>query len=587
MSDIQISDSEEEEVNPNDFAKSRSLKKQNPTTNSSTIPDISLEAEIRRGNNIPSYLNHIDKTIRKKAKNIYNKIHGSGAHLQYLAEAATVTNQILTTPNMELINQLQSENESLRDQLAAINQTNILLNNTVSQLSDTIGLLRNELIEIKHNLTSQLTRSMNSSDSHESYLVDETGQTIVSPISITRNNLQPIGNMDLNTQPVLNNTNNQSFANTVRKNVSNIDKQTTQTKPPTFKFSKTITPIICPQLDGGKKSILMAQMNQSFGKKIVMFNTGASSVKINSDTTETRKQVIEMLKLHHYEFHTFCPDNERRVDIVIRGLPYDGELFTVEYIINAVREWGYSPISARIINRPRNNENPNSTMVNWHVSLPHNTSTEELFGKKIIHQCVVTVETLKKRPVTQCYRCLQFHHTAAHCFKQQKCLICTGNHKAGNCDQPRDLKPKCINCNGDHAATNLKKCSYFHDLAERSKLAREANGKSIAENIVQFIQTKTQPKQKQSRSGPTSNKDDTMLPSSTPAKLPVTSTPKKKPKSTPESSLATSSSTSTGLSSKSASKPKQKKNSKQSLQQLIAGLITQQQLILQHLNYAA
>lgn len=578
-----MSDSElDVENNPNNFALSRASRKNNSNTqngyktkNSTQIDNIILETEIKRGHNISFYLNHFDKVIRQKSKNIYNKIHGSGAHLQFIAENSAEINTLLSSSNMEPIEQLKSDNEVLRSQMVAIQQTNHCLNETISQLNATIQLLRAELSDIRHNLISQHVINTNVS-TNEWVQVDGSTPSSSNSCPISPNSSRSSTQI---TGAPASTTNDQTFANLVRTNAPTINKQASNPKQPTFKFSKTITPIICSDLNSETKRNLMAVMNQSFGKKTLMINSSSNSIKINSDTAETRIQVIEVLKQSQFQFHTFCPDFERRVDIVICGLPYDDELFNQESILIAVRSWGYSPISARMINRPRNNNENNSQMVNWHVSLPHNTLVDDLFGKQIIHQCVVSVQLLKKRPIAQCYRCLQFHHTASHCFKQQKCLICAGEHKAGECTKPKNEKPTCINCKGDHVATNLKKCSYFLDIAERSKLARDTNNKSIAENIVELIQSKTQPKRKQPKQVQSKNGGDTMLPSSTPAKLPNTT------KKRGNKSKSTNESQSTG-STKSSTKPNQKNQPDQSLHRLLSELIMQQKLLLQRLDNA-
>jgi hypothetical protein len=59
------------------------------------------------------------------------------------------------------------------------------------------------------------------------------------------------------------------------------------------------------------------------------------------------------------------------------------------------------------------------------------------------------------RPL-QCYHCLQFGHHQRQCeAKQQKCLVCAGDHRHKEC--PDLSKLKCVNCEGDHAACS-KKC---------------------------------------------------------------------------------------------------------------------------------
>ena len=54
-----------------------------------------------------------------------------------------------------------------------------------------------------------------------------------------------------------------------------------------------------------------------------------------------------------------------------------------------------------------------------------------------------------KHRITQCYKCLGYGHTSAHCRMNTRCGNCAGNHATKDCTA---TKKKCANCNGTYAA---------------------------------------------------------------------------------------------------------------------------------------
>lgn len=248
---------------------------------------------------------------------------------------------------------------------------------------------------------------------------------------------------------------------------------------------------------------------------------------------QNRSKLIEFLKQRGYKFHTYCPVSERRVDIVVKGLPHDDINYGNEIIMEEFKKWGFNPISARLINQPRDENAQLNGFANWHISLPNGTNTESLFKQKHrIGQCIVRIESLKKRSIVQCYNCLRFHLTATNCFHSTRCLICAGPHKANQCTQGKMVKPKCANCGNDHVATNLGKCQAYEKIVGSSKKFKEAI--QIPDMVNRIIDKITKPKKKtnscsnsqstsingtaKSTVGINTIENDSMLPATTPTK---------------------------------------------------------------------
>ena len=53
----------------------------------------------------------------------------------------------------------------------------------------------------------------------------------------------------------------------------------------------------------------------------------------------------------------------------------------------------------------------------------------------------------------QCFNCQGFGHSAHHCTRKTKCLLCAGEHRLRDCTQ-RENGKKCANCGGEHAANS-------------------------------------------------------------------------------------------------------------------------------------
>lgn len=67
----------------------------------------------------------------------------------------------------------------------------------------------------------------------------------------------------------------------------------------------------------GEKNGLLSQI--SSGRSVTLLGAGGTKIKISADTAEHRVELIGFLKQNKYNFHTFCPANEKRLDIVIKG----------------------------------------------------------------------------------------------------------------------------------------------------------------------------------------------------------------------------------------------------------------------------
>lgn len=87
----------------------------------------------------------------------------------------------------------------------------------------------------------------------------------------------------------------------------------------------------------------------------------------------------------------------------------------------------------------------------------------------------VTPFKTKGSPV-QCYRCLEFGHTAQYCGRTGRCGWCGGPHWTHEC--LKQTRPKCHHCKGDHP-TSFRLCPKRLKLIEEGRQEREEKAQAI------------------------------------------------------------------------------------------------------------
>lgn len=103
------------------------------------------------------------------------------------------------------------------------------------------------------------------------------------------------------------------------------------------------------------------------------------------------------------------------------------------------------------------------------VTLPAEQKINELKEIKAIENCKIKWEHYaKKRNYTQCYRCQEFGHSQANCFKKPRCVKCPEFHLYTNCKLQKgpETVPFCHNCKGQHAA-NYSKCEALIEYLQK------------------------------------------------------------------------------------------------------------------------
>lgn len=249
-----------------------------------------------------SYLTHKDRVIRKKAKRIYNKIHGAAEHLKIIAENSLNLLGENFTCNMENSDQLHAENELLRLQNADLKKIVERLTEQVSQLNANINQLINKNTVVPVNDVSRSNGE--SSNTNENNAVNMTVDT-----QSTNGNASSVNNQS------------HSFAEVLGINGVNIKTAEKANTNGSISSKKNVTPVVINVSTADEKNALLGLLRINFGDNVTIMGIGGTNIRAAANDMEGRSKLIEFLQQRGYEFHTYCPESERRVDIVVKGLP--------------------------------------------------------------------------------------------------------------------------------------------------------------------------------------------------------------------------------------------------------------------------
>ena len=94
---------------------------------------------------------------------------------------------------------------------------------------------------------------------------------------------------------------------------------------------------------------------------------------------------------------------------------------------------------------------------------------EGIYLDQMHFRCIQALEDSKEGPkVLQCFNCQQLSdHVSSACKKPQKCVLCAGPHRKGDCTKSKD-EYCCANCLGNHAAWS-NACSHRINEAKKKQ----------------------------------------------------------------------------------------------------------------------
>lgn len=176
-----------------------------------------------------------------------------------------------------------------------------------------------------------------------------------------------------------------------------------------------------------------------------------NKVKLNVDLIDGYRKVIDYLKSHQAEFHTYQIKSDKAFRVVIRGLHHS---CNIEFMMTELKELGYEPIQMLPVRHPVTK----LPLPLFFLDLKHNPKNPEIYNLTRLYNGIIKVEPPKPRKtVVQCMRCQQFGHTRNFCNQTARCVKCEGLHPTEKCNKPKDIPPVCTNCKGNHPA-NYRGC---------------------------------------------------------------------------------------------------------------------------------
>ncbi|KAG5671313.1 hypothetical protein PVAND_001518 [Polypedilum vanderplanki] len=170
--------------------------------------------------------------------------------------------------------------------------------------------------------------------------------------------------------------------------------------------SSKIKPII---VDSGLAAIRNFIQNLKLKKK-PMLRISGKKTQIFCEIIESKKIILDKLKIRQYTFHTFMEESEKSKIFLLKGLYLEKVENVKNHLVNA--------------------------------------------GLK-------------------CYNCQQRGHSSNNRGYKSRCVKCRESHASGECKRKlREGDPSCINCGGKHAA-NFRGCSEFMKYQQKIQSFRQ------------------------------------------------------------------------------------------------------------------
>ncbi|GBP88547.1 Nucleic-acid-binding protein from transposon X-element [Eumeta japonica] len=182
--------------------------------------------------------------------------------------------------------------------------------------------------------------------------------------------------------------------------------------------------------------------------------TADNGIKITCPDVETFRSLNKYLVDFKDQFHTYALEEERKIKVVIRGIPAD---FPVEEIKADLCDQGFPVLSVHRLCRR------DGTPL-WLVLavLPRTEEAKNLSQtlNKVCGLSGIRVEApYKKGRPGQCHRCQLYSHASANCNANTRCVKCLVPHWTRDCPLSYDSeeKPSCVNCGQNHT-DNYRGC---------------------------------------------------------------------------------------------------------------------------------
>ncbi|XP_068629180.1 uncharacterized protein [Battus philenor] len=178
-------------------------------------------------------------------------------------------------------------------------------------------------------------------------------------------------------------------------------------------------------------------------------------IMVNTLTVDDFRRFTRYLREESISFHTYALPEEKRLRVVIRGLPLK---IDVADVIDDLKQAGLPIIDAKRMSSLRTKLPMPLIMATLELS----AEGKRIFAlKDICSLSGVSFEAPHRRGIVgQCHRCQLYGHSARNCFSRPRCVKCLGDHGTTDCPRPAvtETPPACVLCKSEGHPANYKGC---------------------------------------------------------------------------------------------------------------------------------
>lgn len=204
-----------------------------------------------------------------------------------------------------------------------------------------------------------------------------------------------------------------------------------------------VPPII---IDDPKNGTELLKTLTTLTQEVITGRMVNGKLKIYPPTSNAHRAITKKIEQDGIKAHTYELNDEKKIKVVIRGLPSDHN--TME-IMKELRDVGFEPELCH----PLRNRQTNTNRDLFLVVLPKKPKSKEVYHLQNMGYYRISVESLKKKQSpAMCYRCQDYFHHSSRCTRTPRCLKCAGNHWSRDCPKPPDTPATCLHCSGNHTA---------------------------------------------------------------------------------------------------------------------------------------
>lgn len=197
----------------------------------------------------------------------------------------------------------------------------------------------------------------------------------------------------------------------------------------------------------------------------------SNRIIIYTKNIQDYNKMREKIAAAQVQYHTYSLDSEKPITTILKGLPNN---ITIEEILQDLAEKNLQVIEVKQFLK-KVETTPGCfkeyKLPIYRVRFHENTKVADFKKYRSVCFCKISWEkNLRKKLVTQCFKCQSFGHIAKNCFKNEICANCADKHNTKECSNPKNYK--CANCSGPHPSYDTECQHYKKIIAAKSNVMR-------------------------------------------------------------------------------------------------------------------